>query len=222
MHVTIVDDSKDNLEVYKGMLSDDFTLELIQEPGAIFDFLKKNNTDLIVLDLHMPHLDGFELYKKLKITHPLYPVIFLSGDTSDNSIVNGLNLGADDYIAKPISTNQLIARLKNKINSRQNVSKVGAQTIEFNGFILHCDLQIAEVNNIKIQLTPIEFKFIYLLAKSPNKIYSREYVTEYIWPNLKVQNQNIDTHLSNLRKKLLPFSKYIKTIKSRGYILRIG
>ena len=83
-------------------------------------------------------------------------------------------------------------------------------------------MQMAEIADEKIQLTPIEFKLIYLLVKNPNKVFSREYVTNLVWPNVHVQNQNIDTHLSNLRKKLVPFSHYIKTIKSRGYILRIG
>jgi two-component system phosphate regulon response regulator PhoB len=222
MHVTIVDDSKDNLDVYQAMLENEFKLELIQKPLSLLDFLKKNKTDLIVLDLHMPNLDGFELYQKIKSSHPLFPVIFLTGDSSEQSIVKGLNLGADDYIIKPVSTSELIARFKNKINSKLAQSLTDNQVIKFEGFKLHCEMQIAEIGNNKIQLTPIEFKFIHLLAKNPNKVFSREYVTEFIWPNIKVQNQNIDTHLSNLRKKLMPFSRYIKTIKSRGYILRVG
>lgn len=222
MHVTIVDDSKEILEIYKGMLSHEFSLELLNDSPTLLEFLKKKSTDLVVLDLHMPNLNGFDLYKKIKSMSPTMPIIFLSGDNSENSIVHGLELGAEDYITKPVSPLELIARIKNKINSKNVTSSTESQIIEFDGFRLHCDSQVAEVQNVKIQLTPIEFKFIFLLAKNPNKVYSREYVTDYIWPNIKVQNQNIDTHLSNLRKKLLPFSRYIKTIKSRGYILRIG
>jgi two-component system phosphate regulon response regulator PhoB len=222
VHLTIVDDSQDNLDVYQGILEESFSLELIQKPLLVLDFLKKHKTDLIVLDLHMPNIDGFELYQKIKSNFPLYPIIFLSGDSSENSIVKGLDLGADDYIIKPVSNVELIARFKNKINSKNINSAISNQVIKFEGFKLYCNLQIAEIGDNKIQLTPIEFKFIQLLAKNPNKVFSREYVTDFIWPNLKVQNQNIDTHLSNLRKKLMPFSRYIKTIKSRGYILRIG
>jgi two-component system phosphate regulon response regulator PhoB len=222
MHVTIVDDSKDNLEVYQGLLAQDFQLELIQNPLHLLDFLKNNKTDIIVLDLHMPNVGGFELYKKIKDSYPTFPIIFLSGDTSEDSIVKGLDLGADDYIIKPVSGLELIARLKNKIHSRHVLQVTESQVIKLDGFKLYSDMQVAEISGKKIQLTPIEFKFIHLLAQNPNKIFSREYVTEFIWPNIKVQNQNIDTHLSNLRKKLMPFSKYIKTIKSRGYILRMG
>lgn len=221
MHVTIVDDVRDNLKSYNELLSPTFNLELIQNPLDLLTFLSKNQTDLILLDLHMPIVNGFELYEKFKATHPEVPVIFLSGDPSEESVIKGLNLGADDFIVKPVSLRELIARIKNKINSKQNTSQQ-EDVIVFDGFKLHCEMQMAELNNEKIQLTPIEFKLIQLLARNPNKVFSREYITNLLWPNIHVQNQNIDTHLSNLRKKLMPWSKYIRTIKSRGYILRIG
>lgn len=220
MHITIVDDIADNLKSYNELLSSTFNLELIQNPVDLLTFLSKNNTDLVVLDLHMPGMNGFELYQKFKSTHPELPTVFLSGDPSEESIVKGLNLGADDFIVKPVSLRELIARIKNKINSKQG-NKLQEGVITFDGFKLHCEMQMAEINDKKVQLTPIEFKLIHLLAKNPNKVYSREYITNLLWPNVHVQNQNIDTHLSNLRKKLVPFSNYIKTIKSRGYILRI-
>ncbi len=221
MHVTIVDDVKDNLKSYNELLSPTFNLELIQNPVDLLSFLGKTETDLIILDLHMPTMNGFELYEKFKISHPDLPVIFLSGDPSEESIIKGLNLGADDFIVKPVSLRELVARIKNKITTKQAMS-ADSEILTFDGFKLHCEMQMAEIGEEKIQLTPIEFKLIHLLAKNPNKVFSRDYITNLLWPNIHVQNQNIDTHLSNLRKKLMPFSKYIKTIKSRGYILRIG
>ena len=221
MHVTIVDDVKDNLRSYNELLSPTFSLELIQNPIDLLSFLGKSETDLIILDLHMPTMNGFELYEKFKISHPELPVIFLSGDPSEESLIKGLNLGADDFIVKPVSLRELVARIKNKISTKQSLM-AGSEIISFDGFKLHCEMQMAEIGEEKIQLTPIEFKLIHLLAKNPNKVFSREYITNLLWPNIHVQNQNIDTHLSNLRKKLMPFSKYIRTIQSRGYILRIG
>lgn len=221
MHVTIVDDVKDNLRSYNELLSPTFNLELIQNPVDLLSFLGKTETDLIILDLHMPTMNGFELYEKFKVSHPDLPVIFLSGDPSEESIIKGLNLGADDFIVKPVSLRELVARIKNKISTKQSMM-ADSEILSFDGFKLHCEMQMAEIGEEKIQLTPIEFKLIHLLAKNPNKVFSRDYITNLLWPNIHVQNQNIDTHLSNLRKKLMPFSKYIKTIKSRGYILRIG
>ena len=221
MHITIVDDVKDNLKSYSELLSPTFNLELIQNPVELLSYLGKTETDLVLLDLHMPTMNGFELYEKFKSNHPGLPVIFLSGDPSEDSVIKGLNLGADDFIVKPVSLRELIARIKNKISTKQGTS-ADSEIISFDGLKLYCEMQMAEIGDEKIQLTPIEFKIIHLLAKNPNKVFSREYITNLLWPNVHVQNQNIDTHLSNLRKKLSPFSKYIKTIKSRGYILRIG
>ncbi len=221
MHVTIVDDVKDNLKSYNELLSPTFNLELIQNPVDLLSYLGKTETDLVLLDLHMPTMNGFELYEKFKNNHPGLPVIFLSGDPSEESVIKGLNLGADDFIVKPVSLRELIARIKNKISIKQSTA-VDSEIISFEGLKLYCEMQMAEIGEEKIQLTPIEFKIIHLLAKNPNKVFSREYITNLLWPNIHVQNQNIDTHLSNLRKKLSPFSRYIKTIKSRGYILRIG
>lgn len=222
-HVTIVDDVRDNLKSYNDLLSPTFNLELIQNPLDLIAFLSKNTTDIVVLDLHMPTINGFDLFQKFKSNYSELPVIFLSGDPSEESVVKGLNLGADDFIVKPVSLRELVARIRNKINHRSQLSVPHeSNIISFDGFKLYCDMQMAEIDNLKIQLTPIEFKLIHLLSKNPNKVFSREYITNLLWPNIHVQNQNIDTHLSNLRKKLLPFSRYIKTIKSRGYILRIG
>ena len=221
MHITIVDDVRDNLQNYNELLSPTFNLELIQNPLSLLEFLAESHTDLILLDLHMPTINGFDLYQKFKTVHSELPVIFLSGDPSEESIIRGLNLGADDFIVKPVSLRELVARIKNKINLKpSSVSPDNILTL--NGFKLYCDMQMAEIADEKIQLTPIEFKLIHLLVKNPNKVFTREYITNLLWPNVHVQNQNIDTHLSNLRKKLMPFSRYIKTIKSRGYILKIG
>lgn len=220
MHVTIVDDVYDNLSTYSDLLEEEFEMQLIQNPLELLGFLNTSKTDLVLLDLHMPTMSGFELYAKFKDTHPGLPVIFLTGDPSEDSVVQGLELGAEDFIVKPVSLKELVARIRNKIQNKKGKKKENS-TIKFSNFSLHTEIQMAEIGENKIQLTPIEYKIIHLLAKNPNKIFSREYITNLVWPNVHVQNQNIDTHLSNLRKKLKPFSQYIKTIKSRGYILRL-
>ncbi len=217
MHVTIVDDMENILEVYQDLLASDFDLELIKNPYELLPFLKNNKTDLILLDIHMPEISGFDLYNKFKDEFSDIPVIFLTGDPSEETTIKGLSLGAEDFIVKPVSLQELVARIKNKI-ARKKFSN--QKIIKVLNFSLHCEMQLAEVDGKKIQLTPIEFKLIHLFVKHQNQIFSRKYITNLLWPNVHVQNQNIDTHLSNLRKKLHPFSENIKTIKSRGYILR--
>ncbi len=219
MHVTIVDDRKDNLDFYRELLEESFELELIQNPFHLLDSLNMSKTDIVVLDIHMPAISGFDLYNKFKNLYPGLPVIFLSADPSEAAMIQALDMGAVDFIAKPVSLKELIARIKNKIP--KNIQMSSKNVITFEKFSLLCNQQSAEVEGSRINLTPIEFKIIHLLAKNPNKILSREYITHLLWPDVQVKNQNIDTHLSNLRKKLMPFSGNIKTIKSRGYILRV-
>jgi DNA-binding response OmpR family regulator len=225
MHLTIVDDLEDNLICYQELLSPKFELELIRDPDDLIPFLTNSKTDMIILDLHMPKVKGFDLYKRVK-THLLrdFPVIFLTADPSEEAVIEGLSLGAEDFISKPVSLRELEARIINKIkklHETASLAPAGKQIIEYPGFKLFLDIQCAEINGSSIQLTPIEFKLTSLFAEHPNEIFSREHISNLLWPNIHVQNQNIDTHLSNLRKKLEPFSKNLKTIKSRGYILRV-
>lgn len=225
MHVTIVDDVQDNLASYKDLLEHEFSLELIQDPISLLGYLNTNKTDLVVLDLHMPNINGFELYQKMRKTHQHIPVIFLTGDPSEESLITGLDLGAQDFIVKPVSINELIARIKNKIEAKKakHRKKKDSSLVKVDGydFALNLNLHSAVIDGKNITLTPIEFKIIHLLVQNPNKIFSREYLAEIIWANSNTSSQNIDTHLSNLRKKLKPFSNFIKTIKSRGILLRI-
>jgi DNA-binding response OmpR family regulator len=224
MHLTIVDDLEDNLVCYQELLSPKFELELIKEPDALIPFLNNNKTDMILLDLHMPKIKGFDLYKRVKSDLQRdFPVIFLTADPSEEAVIEGLSLGAEDFISKPVSLRELEARIINKIKRLDNEPNTASlnKIIKFPGFMLFLDIQCVEINGASIQLTPIEFKLIKLFAKHPNRIFDREYILNLLWPNIHVQNQNIDTHLSNLRKKLMPFSKNLKTIKSRGYILRV-
>lgn len=219
MHLTIVDDSKENLKSYGQLLEGTFELTLLQRPEDVFDFLAKSSTDLVILDLHMPQMNGFEMYRKIREFYDT-PIIFLSADPSEEVMIEGLNLGAEDFIAKPVSLKELVARIKNKVQRSGPSQK--EDCVEYEGFKLYHNLQAADVDGKRVHFTPIEYKLISIFVRNPNQIYSRESIANILWPHAEVQNQNIDTHLSNLRRKLHPFSKNIKTIKSRGYVLRIS
>ena len=117
MHLTIVDDLEENLELYKDVLEADFKLKLIQQPLKLFEYLNDSKTDLLLLDFHLPNIDGFELFRKIRKTHKKLPIIFITGDPSEETMINALNLGAVDFLRKPVSIPELVARIKNKILS---------------------------------------------------------------------------------------------------------
>lgn len=223
-HVTIVDDDADNLENYQDLLEDEFELNLIQRPLELLDFLNTDKTDIMVLDLHMPELNGFELYEKARLLAKKTPVIFLTGDPSEEACVKGLEIGAEDFIVKPVTINELIARIKNKVEakkSRHRRKKKNEIKFEDHNFSIDLDTQIVLLNEKEVRLTSTEYKIITLLASNPNKVFPKEHISQVVWAENNNNAQNIDTHLSNLRRKTKPFSDYIKTIKSRGVLLRL-
>lgn len=218
MTVTIVDDLAENLECYQDLLSEEFVVQAIQNPLDLLAQIKTLQTDLVLLDVHMPELHGLELYEKLRAEHPLTPVIFLTGDGSEETIVKALDLGVEDFIVKPVTSAELIARIKNKI---QKSIERKSQTLKFENLTIYLDHQMVQVADQIIPLTPSEFKILCIFARKPNKTISREEILKSLSADTKsILSGNIDTHISNLRKKIAILKYKIKTIKSLGYILK--
>ncbi len=138
MHLTIIDDNKDLLEVLSSSLSDSFVLETFSEPDKGLDFIRANHTDAILLDLHIPGKDGFQVYEEVKRAKQNLPVLFLTGDSDMGSRVKGLEIGADDFLIKPVQTEELIARVRNRIQlSKRNLQN--NKVIKFKDLVIDLD-----------------------------------------------------------------------------------
>ncbi|MFY7994629.1 MAG: response regulator transcription factor [Bacteriovoracaceae bacterium] len=220
MHVTIIDDNKDLLDVLASSLGDAFNLELFTEPEKGIEFIRNNHTDAILLDLHIPGKDGFQVYEEVKRAKSNLPILFLTGDTTLNSMVRGLDMGADDFLVKPVQTEELVARVKNRISlsKRSNQSN---KTIQFKDMVIDLDGHQVLINNSPVKLTPKEYQLLLVLAQNPNRVIHKDDLITMLWKDVHVEVNNLDTHFSNLRRKLKPFSTHIKTLKNLGYVLRI-
>jgi len=220
MHVTIIDDNKDLLDVLASSLGDSFNLELFTEPEKGIEFIRNNHTDAILLDLHIPGKDGFQVYEEVKRAKSSLPVLFLTGDTTLNSMVRGLDMGADDFLVKPVQTEELVARVRNRISlsKRSNQSN---KTIQFKDLVIDLDGHQVLINNAPVKLTPKEYQLLLVLAQNPNRVIHKDDLITMLWKDVHVEVNNLDTHFSNLRRKLKPFSTHIKTLKNLGYVLRI-
>lgn len=220
MHVTIIDDNKDLLDVLASSLGDSFNLELFTEPEKGIEFIRNNHTDAILLDLHIPGKDGFQVYEEVKRAKSNLPVLFLTGDTTLNSMVRGLDMGADDFLVKPVQTEELVARVRNRISlsKRSNQSN---KTIQFKDLVIDLDGHQVLINNSPVKLTPKEYQLLLVLAQNPNRVIHKDDLITMLWKDVHVEVNNLDTHFSNLRRKLKPFSTHIKTLKNLGYVLRI-
>lgn len=169
------------------------------------------NYDVAVLDIMLPDGNGFDLFKKIRRYSDL-PVIFLTAVDDEDSVVNGLELGADDYITKPFSTRELIARIKrvaNK-NSKKNIITVSGVTLDL-------DKSAVFENGKQLELTALEYKLLSLLMQNVGKVVTRELIFEKIWDvsGNFVNDNTLTVYIKRIRKKL--DADIIKTVKGLGY-----
>lgn len=169
------------------------------------------NYDAAVLDIMLPDGNGFDLLKKIRRYSDL-PVIFLTAVDDEDSVVNGLELGADDYITKPFSTRELIARIKrvaNK-NSKKNIITVSGVTLDL-------DKSAVFENGKQLELTALEYKLLSLLMQNAGKVVTRELIFEKIWDvsGNFVNDNTLTVYIKRIRKKL--DADIIKTVKGLGY-----
>lgn len=216
--VLIVDDEKDILEFLKYNFEKEGYAVFTAENGIEGKSLAyKNRPDLIILDIMMPGMDGVELCKDLRestdFTDTL--IIFLTARGEDYSQIAGFEVGADDYITKPVKPRVLLARVKallkrkGKVKTEQNVIDLSNLSIDLN----KRDVIIA---GNSIHLPKIEFDILVLLVSYPGKIFTREEIYSKIWGNeVYVSDRTLDVHIRKLREKI--GSDYIKTIKGVGY-----
>lgn len=219
--ISIVDDEEDILEALSVFLKKN-GYEVITAPNAadFFKQLKKKTPDLFILDLMLPDMDGYDICKKLK-NDPKYssiPVIMLSAKSEESDKIIGLELGADDYVTKPFSQKELLARIK--VIHRRNILKTDMMSAElFDGKIkLSKENFELIIDNKKITLTTTEFKLLELLISKKGNVLSRDKILDYIWGEDKIViDRTVDVHIRHLRKKLGKYGDAIKNIHGVGY-----
>lgn len=224
--ILLVDDEPDILEFLKYNLEQEEFEVLTSTNGR--DALKKiaQKPDLIVLDIMMPEMDGFELQKQIK-DHKEYqqiPIIFLTAKSGETDEIRGLDLGASDYIQKPISPKKLISRIKANLRKSATDDKKAKPIAELKIGPLIIDVEqfIIKVDNKKKFFPRKEFQLLYFLASNPGKVMNRETLLKEIWGNdVFVVDRTIDVHIRKVREKLGKHSEIIETIKGVGYRFKL-
>jgi two-component system phosphate regulon response regulator PhoB/two-component system alkaline phosphatase synthesis response regulator PhoP len=169
----------------------------------------------------LPDLDGFDICRMMKSnqSYESIPIIMLTAKGQEADKVTGLELGADDYLTKPFSPRELIARVK-AVLRRTSASKlvqiiIGDISIDPERFEVM-------VNEKLVTLTPVEFKILHLLAQNQGKVFSRERILDHLWGNEKaVIDRTVDVHIKNLRDKLGPAGELVKNIRGVGYKVQV-
>ena len=219
--VFIVDDEPDICELVSLHLEKSgFKVKSFFNATDFLQTLSSKQPDLIILDLMLPDMDGLETCKYLKMQRKTaqIPIIMLTAKGEEMDKVLGLELGADDYVTKPFSPRELIARVK-AVLRRTETAQTPSSLIRI-GNILVIDAQKYEVfvQGEKINLTPTEFKILLTLARKQGWVFTREQLLETLWGQEKaVLDRTIDVHIKNLREKLKTAGHLIKSIRGVGY-----
>ena len=221
MKILLVEDDKGIAQfVKKGLSENAYSVDVAShgEEGLRLALHKKY--DLIILDIMLPKLDGREVLKKIRSMGIQTPVIFLTAKDSERDIVQGLNLGADDYIVKPFSFNELLARIRAILRRGEGVSLPSRWQVST--LILEPEGHHVLREGIKIELTPTEYALLEFFMRHPGQIITRTMISEKIWDyHFDTSTNVIDVHVSHLRNKIdKDFEhKLLHTVKGVGYVL---
>ena len=217
--ILIVDDEIKIIEVIKLYLENE-GYNIIQATNGIEALKKqdKHNPDLIILDLMLPDISGEDVCEHIR-TRSQVPIIMLTAKSSEENALKGYSVGSDDYITKPFSPKQLVAKVNAML---RRIKGNQYETLTFNNELkIDIENKKIEYNDDEIILTASEYKILSVLAKNPNRVFSREELMDYISDdNSFIYDRIIDTHIKNIRAKLNQDIKnptYIKTIRGMGY-----
>jgi len=221
MRILLVEDDKGIVRfVKKGLLENSFSVDVASNGEEGLEYALHKGYDLIVLDILLPKLDGREVLKKIRSMDIQTPVIFLTAKDSEADIVHGLNLGADDYLTKPFSFNELLARIQAILRRGKPISS--PSRLQLANLILEPDGHRVYREKIKIELTPKEYALLEFFIRHLGEIVTRTMISEKIFDyHFDTSTNVIDVHVSHLRNKIdKDFEpKLLHTLKGVGYVL---
>ena len=225
-NILVCDDDKeivDAIEIY--LVQEGFHVLKAYDGEQALEILKKEEVHLLILDLMMPKLDGIHAMMKIREDSSL-PIIVLSATTQDTDKILGLNLGADDYVAKPFNPLELIARVKSQIRRYTNFGSAGeAQNPEkvysTGGLVINDDRKEVTVDGEPVKLTRIEYNILLFLVQNKGKVFSIDQIYEQIWQEEAFGADNtVTVHIRHIREKIEidpKNPKYLKVIWGIGY-----
>ena len=217
--ILIVDDEDDLCEILQYNLDNSGYLTDVAHSSE--ESLKKSlyDYDLFILDVMMGAMSGFRLAEKIRKEYKiLTPIIFLTAKDNENDILTGFSLGADDYIAKPFSINELTARVKAVLKRSESETPKNTEILKFGDIELDNVRKRVLIDNVKIELTKKEFEILKLLLENMGKVYSREDILRRVWGgNVIVTDRTVDVNIARIRNKIVKYGSNLKNKTGYGY-----
>jgi len=220
--ILIVEDEKDIVKMLEyNLKKEGFRTISAQDGEDALEYAIREHPDLIILDLMLPGMDGLEVCKELKkeTKTALIPIIMLTAKAQESDKVVGLELGADDYVTKPFSPRELIARIKAVLRRAKEKDKL-PEVLRLGDLVIDLSKIAVSVKDKPVELTAKEFELLKTLIKAKGRVLSRDYLLDTIWGfdhAVEIQTRTVDVHIRTLRKKLKSEAKHIVTVKNYGY-----
>lgn len=197
-----------------------FTVEEAADVRQANNFINKRLPELIILDWMLPGISGIELARQLKKTTPTQqiPIIMLTARGEEEDKIRGLEVGADDYVTKPFSPRELIARIKAVL--RRISTDYDNKPLVINQLKLYPDEHRVMIGNQEITMGPTEFKLLHFFMRHPQRVYSRNQVLDQVWGNnVYIEERTVDVHIRRLRKALAGYGydQFVQTVRGVGY-----
>ena len=223
--ILIVDDEQDICEILEFNLANEgFDVTCA---NSAEDALGKITPDhaLILLDVMMGGMSGFKMAEKLRKENNNIPIIFLTAKDTENDMLTGFSVGGDDYISKPFSIKEVIARVKVVLKRHNNPNQLAQidkkNNLAFGNLMIDLEMKEVFINAENIGLTKTEFEILTLLASNPTRIFSREDMIEHLWKDAPyVTERTVDVHITRLRKKLGTMANLISSRSGYGYCFK--
>lgn len=220
--ILIVEDEKDIVKMLEyNLKKEGFRIISAQDGEDALEYAVREHPDLVILDLMLPGMDGLEACRELKkeTKTALIPIIMLTAKAQESDKVVGLELGADDYVTKPFSPRELIARIKAVLRRAKEKDKL-PELLRLGDLVIDLSKITVSVKDKPVELTAKEFELLRTLVKAKGRVLSRDYLLDTIWGfdhAVEIQTRTVDVHIRTLRKKLKSEAKRIITVKNYGY-----
>jgi len=223
-NILIVEDEPGLAELLRDyLLASGYQVEMIDNGLEVEPWVRQHSPDLILLDIMLPGKDGMEICRDIRAFSSV-PVIMTTARVEEIDRLLGLELGADDYICKPYSPREVVARVKTVLR-RVTPVQVDAESQSVSGIQLDEDRFLASLNGNSLELTPVEFRLLKTFASQPGRVFSRSQLIDQLYTDGRVvSDRTVDTHVKNLRKKIAPLQPgddLIHSVYGVGYKLEV-
>jgi two-component system, OmpR family, phosphate regulon response regulator PhoB len=219
--ILVVDDESDvSALVAYSLKAKGFEVTVVNDPSASIGTARTLLPDLVILDVMMPDLNGIQICRMLRADNKLkkIPIIFLTAKAEENDRIQGLEMGADDYICKPFSTKELVLRVQTILRRLSDGTSEEPKRLQVGDIVVDTERHEVHIHGKPVDLTATEFNLLKLLMERRGRVQTREHLLLNVWNyETEIETRTVDTHVRRLREKLGTESEWIETIRGVGY-----